>query len=118
MWKSSQKTWARLHEEAWRYFGGACRYVVLDNLKEGVIKPDLYEPQLNAVYGATLKHYGVVGDPARVRDPNRKGTSGAQPYPAHRQTPPCGFHQHANGVHYAAWTAAPDLEWLEPGFLS
>ena len=74
VWKSSQETWARLHEEAWRYFGGACRYVVLDNLKEGVIKPDLYEPQLNAVYAAALKHYGVVGDPARVRDPNRKGT--------------------------------------------
>jgi transposase len=74
VWKSSQQTWARLHEEAWRYFGGACRYVVLDNLKEGVIKPDLYEPQLNAVYAATLKHYGVVADPARVRDPNRKGT--------------------------------------------
>jgi transposase len=74
VWKSSQETWARLHEEAWAYFGGACRYVVLDNLKEGVIKPDLYEPRLNAVYAATLKHYGVVGDPARVRDPNRKGT--------------------------------------------
>jgi len=61
VWKSSQETWARLHEEAWAYFGGACRYVVLDNLKEGVIKPDLYEPELNAVYAATLKHYGVVG---------------------------------------------------------
>lgn len=74
VWKSSQETWARLHEEAWRYFGGACRYVVLDNLKEGVLKPDLYEPELNAVYAATLAHYGVVGDPARVRDPNRKGS--------------------------------------------
>lgn len=74
VWKSSQETWARLHEEAWRYFGGSCRYVVLDNLKEGVIKPDLYEPELNAVYAATLAHYGVVADPARVRDPNRKGT--------------------------------------------
>lgn len=74
VWNSSQETWARLHEEAWRYFGGACRYVVLDNLKEGVIKPDLYEPELNAVYAATLKHYGVVADPARVRDPNRKGS--------------------------------------------
>ena len=49
-------------------------YVVLDNLKEGVIKPDLYEPALNAVYAAVLAHYGVVADPARVRDPNRKGT--------------------------------------------
>ena len=74
VWKSSQETWARLHEQAWRYFGGSCRYVVLDNLKEGVLKPDLYEPELNPVYAATLNHYGVVADPARVRDPNRKGS--------------------------------------------
>ena len=74
VWKSSQQTWARLHEQAWRYFGGTTQYVVLDNLKEGVIKPDLYEPELNAVYAAMLAHYGVVADPARVRDPNRKGT--------------------------------------------
>lgn len=74
VWKSSQQTWAELHEQAWRYFGGSCRYVVLDNLKEGVLKPDLYEPELNPVYAATLAHYGVVADPARVRDPNRKGS--------------------------------------------
>ena len=74
VWKSSQEIWARLHEQAWRYFGGSCSYVVLDNLKEGVIKPDLYEPELNPVYAAVLAHYGVVADPARVRDPNRKGT--------------------------------------------
>jgi transposase len=74
VWRSSQETWARLHEQAWRYFGGSCRYVVLDNLKEGVLKADLYEPELNPVYAATLAHYGVVADPARVRDPNRKGT--------------------------------------------
>lgn len=73
VWKSSQQVWAELHEQAWRYFGGSCRYVVLDNLKEGVVKPDLYEPALNAVYAATLAHYSVVADPARVRDPNRKG---------------------------------------------
>ena len=74
VWESSQQTWARLHEQAWRYFGGCCSYVVLDNLKEGVIKPDLYEPELNPVYRDVLAHYGVVADPARVRDPNRKGT--------------------------------------------
>jgi hypothetical protein len=56
------------------HFGGSCRYVVLDNLKEGILKPDIYEPELNPVYAAALKHYDVVGDPARVRDPNRKGT--------------------------------------------
>lgn len=74
VWKSSQQAWALLHEQAWRYFGGCCSYVVLDNLKEGVIKPDLYEPELNPVYREMLRHYGVVADPARVRDPNRKGT--------------------------------------------
>lgn len=74
VWNSGQQVWAELHEQAWRYFGGSCRYVVLDNLKEGVLKPDLYEPELNPVYAATLAHYEVVADPARVRDPNRKGS--------------------------------------------
>ncbi len=60
----------------WRGFATFRRadYVVLDNLKEGVAKPDLYEPELNPVYAATLAHYGAIADPARVRDPNRKGS--------------------------------------------
>lgn len=72
IWKSSQQSWARLHEEAFRHFGGTTSYVVLDNLKEGVITPDLYEPEINRVYAAMLAHYGVVADPARIRDPDRK----------------------------------------------
>lgn len=74
VWNSSQEEWARLHEEAFRYFGGCPQYIVLDNLKEGVTKPDLYEPELNPVYAAMLAHYGVVADPCRVRDPDRKGS--------------------------------------------
>ena len=74
VWKSSKETWCRLHEEAFRYFGGCPEYVTLDNLKEGVIKPDIYDPDLNVLYAAMLLHYGVVADPARVNDPNRKGT--------------------------------------------
>jgi transposase/5S rRNA maturation endonuclease (ribonuclease M5) len=74
VWKSSKEAWCRLHEEAFRYFGGCPQYVTLDNLKEGVIKPDIYDPQLNELYGAVLQHYGVTADPARVGDANRKGT--------------------------------------------
>ena len=74
VWNSSQEVWARLHEEAFRYFGGCTQYVVLDNLKEGVITPDIYDPDLNPLYAAVLAHCGAVADPARVRDPNRKGT--------------------------------------------
>ena len=74
VWKSSQETWCRLHEEAFWYFKGCTQYVTLDNLKEGVIKPDIYDPELNALYAAVLEHYGVAADPARVNDSNRKGT--------------------------------------------
>jgi len=52
VWKSSSETWARLHEQAFRYFGGSTQNVVLDNLKEGVITPDIYAPELNRVYAA------------------------------------------------------------------
>ncbi len=72
VWKSSAEVWARLHEQAFRYLG-CPQYVVLANLKEVVITPDVYEPQLNRVYAAMLAHYAVVADPARIRDPNRKG---------------------------------------------
>jgi hypothetical protein len=46
---------------------------VIDNLKQGVIQPDLYEPAINPVYTAMLAHYEAVADAARVADPNRKG---------------------------------------------
>ena len=74
VWKSSKQTWCKLHEEAFRYFGGCSQYVTLDNLREGVIKPDIYEPDLNPLYAAMLEHYSVVADPARVSDSDRKGT--------------------------------------------
>ena len=73
VWKTDQELWARLHEQAFRALGGCPRYVVLDNLREGVIRPDLYAPELNPVYAAMLAHYAVVADPCRVADPNRKG---------------------------------------------
>ena len=74
IWKADQEAWARLHEEAFRAIGGSVQNVVLDNLKQGVIIPDLYEPQYNPVYTALLSHYSVAADVARVADPNRKGT--------------------------------------------
>jgi transposase len=46
---------------------------VLDNRSEGVLKPDIYDPALNALYRAMLAHYGAVALPCRVRDPDRKG---------------------------------------------
>jgi transposase len=72
-WQSSAQTWAKLHERAFRRLGGTPRTIVLDNLKEGVLTPDVYEPTLNPLYRDVLVHYGVVGLPCRVGDPDRKG---------------------------------------------
>ena len=49
------------------------RVVVLDNLREGVLKPDIYDPTVNPLYRDMLRHYNVVALPCRVRDPDRKG---------------------------------------------
>ena len=72
-WRSSSRIWAELHEHAFRRLGGATRVVVLDNLREGVLRPDAYDPTLNPLYADVLKHYGVTALPCRVRDPDRKG---------------------------------------------
>jgi transposase len=53
---SSARRWAELHEEAFRRLGGAVRVVVLDNLKEGVLTPDVYDPALNPLYRDVLAH--------------------------------------------------------------
>jgi len=73
VFQSSTQTWAELHEKAFRRLGGCTRVVVLDNLREGVLKPDIYDPTLNPVYADMLRHYGVVAMPCRVADPDRKG---------------------------------------------
>ncbi len=71
--ESSTRRWAELHEESFRRLGGAVRVVVLDNLREGVLTPDIYDPALNPLYRDVLAHYGAVALPCRVRDPDRKG---------------------------------------------
>ena len=53
--------------------GGTPKTVVLDNLREGVLKPDSYDPTLNPLYRDVLGHYGVVALPCRPYHPNRKG---------------------------------------------
>jgi len=72
-WRSSSRVWAELHEKAFRRLGGCPKVVVLDNLKEGVLVPDIYEPTVNPLFRDVLAHYGVVALPCRIQDPDRKG---------------------------------------------
>lgn len=73
VFRSSTRVWAELHEKAFRRLGGTTRIVVLDNLREGVLSADIYDPQLNPLYRDVLAHYGVTALPCKVRDPDRKG---------------------------------------------
>jgi len=56
VWQSSAQTWAELHERAFRRLGGTTRVVVLDNLKEGVLTPDIYDAALNPLYRDVLSN--------------------------------------------------------------
>jgi transposase len=73
VWQSNTRVWAELHERAFRRLGGAPRLIVLDNLGEGVLKPDIYDPIANPLYADLLAHYGAAAMPCRVGDPDRKG---------------------------------------------
>jgi transposase len=73
VWRSSSRIWAELHEKAFRRLGGSVRVLVLDNLKEGVLVPDVYDATLNPLYRDVLAHYSVTAMPCRINDPDRKG---------------------------------------------
>lgn len=62
-------TWQECHIEAFAFLGAVPRRIVLDNLKDGVIKPDLYDPKLNPSYAELAAHYGFLIDPARKGHP-------------------------------------------------
>ncbi len=73
VFRSSTKIWAELHEKAFRRLAAVPKVIVLDNLREGVLRPDIYDPAINPLYRDCLAHYGVVALPCRIRDPDRKG---------------------------------------------
>jgi len=70
--KMDQREWLLCHTLAFEFFHGAPKRIIPDNLKTGVIKADLYDPQLNQGYEELAHHYGVIIDPARSGKPKDK----------------------------------------------
>lgn len=68
-----QKSFVASHQRMFEFFGGVPKRIVIDNLKDGVLKPDLYDPKLNRLYQELAEHYGFFVDTARVRHPKDKG---------------------------------------------
>ncbi len=67
-----QAAWLESHVANFQFWGGAPQRIVLDNLKNGVLKPDLYDPKFNRGYEELAHHYNVLIDPARVGKPKDK----------------------------------------------
>ena len=65
----NQESWILAHINAYKYFGGATRILVPDNLKTGVERPSWYTPVINKSYHEMAEYYGTAVIPARVRKP-------------------------------------------------
>ncbi len=72
VFKLDQASWNASHVAAFEFFGGVPARLVCDNLKTGVDRPDLYDPQINRAYAELAAFYGTLVDPARARKPKDK----------------------------------------------
>lgn len=70
--RMTERCFVEAHLTAFEFFGGVPRRLVCDNLKTGVMKPDLYDPRLNRTYQELSVHYGFLVDPARAAHPKDK----------------------------------------------
>lgn len=70
--RMDQTSWNASHVAAFEFFGGVPARWVCDNLKTGVVRPDLYDPQINLAYGELAAFYGALIDPARAGKPKDK----------------------------------------------
>ena len=72
--RMDQGSWVEAHVLAFEFFEGSVSRIVPDNLKTGVIRPDLYDPLINKAFGEFAAHYGCLVDPARQAKPRDKAT--------------------------------------------
>ncbi|MDD4256194.1 MAG: IS21 family transposase [Methanofollis sp.] len=59
-------------EDAWAFFGGITKKVVIDNLKAAVVRSDRYSPVFNRTFLEYSQFRGFIIDPARPNDPTGK----------------------------------------------
>jgi transposase len=70
--KQDQRSFTASHVHMFGFFGGIPVRLNFDNLKSGVIKPDLYDPEFNRTYQEMAEFYGCFLDPCRVAKPKDK----------------------------------------------
>jgi hypothetical protein len=58
-----QDSFVMSHIHMIEFYGGVSKYLTIDNLKAGVIKPHIYDPKLNKAYSEFAEHYGTFINP-------------------------------------------------------
>lgn len=71
--RQTTENFIRALENAFRFFGGAPKTLVIDNLRAAVKKADWFEPDLNPKVRSFCEHYGTVILPTRPYTPRHKG---------------------------------------------
>jgi transposase len=71
-WTQALPDWIGAHVHMFRFFQGAPRLLIPDNLKSGVHKASFYDPEINRSYAMMAAHYGVGILPARPYRPRDK----------------------------------------------
>ena len=71
-WDQKRPTFIESHERMFAYFDGVSQYVVIDNLKAGVNKAHIYDPDVNPQYCDFGNHYGFAVLPAKPQTPTGK----------------------------------------------
>ncbi len=66
VFSQNQQSFVNSHVKMFSFFGGTPKVIVLDNLKSGVIKPDLYNPIINKAYAEMAEYYECFINPCRV----------------------------------------------------
>lgn len=71
--RQTTECFIRALENAFLYFGGVPRTLVIDNLRAAVTRADWFEPELNHKVVSFCEHYGTTVLPCRPRMPRHKG---------------------------------------------
>jgi len=73
VWDQRLETFLRLHEHAFRDFGGVPTVIRHDNLKAAVVRACFFDPDSHEVYLAFAQHWGFTPLPTQPRRPQENG---------------------------------------------
>lgn len=73
VWRQTTDNFIAAIENAFHYFGGVPKRLVIDNLKAAVKRADWYDPEIHPKLQSFAMHYGTVFVPTKPYTPEHKG---------------------------------------------